>query len=162
MRNSFPDAERARAAKSRDTYDSLIESLNGMVRDFNQAFDEKVYHLDPRQHFPAEKLGVEGRTYLLQRRNAFLRIMVEGPGMLFIAFSTRSPSTGDLITSEFNRLILDTENRWKFYRFRNGRQEHVEGFCDSAIRPSRLAKDLLSRLAEISAMPSGTLVSTAL
>lgn len=146
------DREWVRLEKTRAQFDQMVASLKRVMADYNQAVDmasDRIRILPAEGEAPAQR-GGEGRTFVLQRRNAFMRLLMGSSGTIQITWGYDVPATGDRVFPEVNRLMLDTRNDWQLYRFREDKETHLERFDPD---PGRLGKVLIERLVANAAIP---------
>ena len=86
----------------------------------------------------------------LQRRNAFVKMMMGSSGTIQLSWGFQVPATGDRVFREVNRLMLDTKNDWQFFRFRDLEEVHLERFDPE---PGRMGKVIVERLIANAAIP---------
>lgn len=136
MAELIPKWDQARTARTKAYYDELINELKPIVDNFNNSMDDPIMWL------------WQPPSLLLQRRNSYIKVILEGPGSIRIAFGYRDAS-GSVVYPQYNRLLLDTQQRWVLYRYSNNQQIRVEGLD---LKPTRLAKILATRMSEVSSM----------
>lgn len=158
------DWEQARAHKAIAYFDELSQSFDPLIGNYNSNFIDdvdRIHRMDPKPILLAGELREDGRVRLFQRKNCFLKVVYEGPSSILLGWGYWVPGTGDIVFPEVNRLVLDTENHWKLFRYHEevAQREHVE---NANTLPYHLAKSLMERLAENSAVPAGLVTSLAL
>lgn len=136
MAELMPKWDQARTARTQAFFDTLINELKPIVDNFNNNMDDSIMWL------------WQPPSLLLQRRNSYIKVILEGPGSIRIAFGYRD-SSGSVLYPQYNRLMLDNQQRWVLYRFSDNQQIRVTGLN---LKPAHLARILASRMSVISSM----------
>lgn len=156
--------EQARTQKALAYFDELSQAFDPLIGNFNSNFPDdidRIHRLDPRPVLSEGEFREDGRMRLFQRKTCYLKVVMEGPGSLFIGWGYWLPGTGDVVFPERNHLLLNSDNEWQLYRFQSSstQKKHVE---QANTLPYHLAKSLIERLAQISAVPPEIATSLAL
>lgn len=156
--------EQARTQRALAYFDELSQSFDPLIGNYNSNYPDdidRIHRLDPRPILSEGEFRADGRVRLFQRKSCFLKVVLEGPGSLMIGWGYWIEGTGDVVFPEINHLLLDSDNDWQLYRYRSdgGKQEHVE---QADTLPYHLAKTLIERLAQVSAVPPELATSLAL